>query len=169
MLFRSVARARQTIGNQVVVPLRGGAITIYASMPTHVVVDLGGWYTGPSAPAGGDGLFVPLVPGRLLDTRDRTNSPLLGMKPAANDTIDVTATGRNTIPASGVAAVVVTAVVTNSDAAGFLTFFGAGLGRPPTSNLNTDSPGRTIANHAVVPVSTAGLSDLKSTRLNSSH
>jgi len=154
----NIARPGQTIANQVIVPLQNGVITVFAAVPTHVVVDLGGWYTGPSSGSSTDGLFVPLSPGRLLDTRDATNSPRLGMKPAPDDTIDVTAGGRLGAPSSGVAAVVINATATATDAAGFLTLFAAGLGRPLASNLNTDAPGQTVPNHAVVPVSSAGVS-----------
>ena len=154
----NITRPRQTIANQVIVPLQNGVVTVFAAVPTHVVVDLGGWYTGPSSGGSTAGLFVPLSPGRLLDTRDATNSPRLGMKPAPDDTVDVTAGGRLDTPSSGVAAVVVNATATATDAAGFLTLFAAGLGRPLASNLNADNPGQTVPNHAVVPVSSAGVS-----------
>jgi hypothetical protein len=154
----NIARPGQTIANQVIVPLQNGAVTVFAAVAAHVVIDLGGWYTGPTSGTSTDGLFVPLSPGLLLDTRDGTNSPRFGMKPAPDDTIDVTVGGRLGAPASGMAAVVVNATATATDAAGFLTLFAAGLGRPLASNLNADLPGQTVPNHAIVPVSSAGAS-----------
>lgn len=37
--------------------------------PTEVTVDVAGWFTDSSAPATTSGLFVPITPGRFLDTR----------------------------------------------------------------------------------------------------
>lgn len=37
--------------------------------PTTVTVDLAGWFTDSSAPATTSGLFVPITPGRFLDSR----------------------------------------------------------------------------------------------------
>lgn len=154
----NVAGAGQTIANQVVVPLNNGVATVYSAVGSHVIVDLAGWYSGSEGATSSDGLFVPVTPGRLLDTRDPANSPIAPRKPGANATVDVTAASRRGIPAGGVSALVVNATATEATGAGFFTLFGAGLGRPLASNLNVNFPGQTVPNHAVVPVSTAGFS-----------
>lgn len=162
----NVSSPGQTIANQVITPLNNGWATVYAAVGTHVLVDLAGWFTGPSGASSGDGLFVPLTPGRLLDSRDPSNSPLGGAKPGANATVDVATGGRKGIFESGVSAVVVNATATDTSAAGFFTLFGAGLGQPWASNLNANFPGQTIPNHAIVPVSTSGLSFFTSSGAN---
>ena len=48
-------------------PVRGG----------HVVVDITGWFTGATAAASSEGLFTPVDPTRLLDTRT-TTAPATG-------------------------------------------------------------------------------------------
>lgn len=154
----NVAGAGQTIANQVVVPLNNGVATVYSAVGSHVIVDLDGWYSGSEGATSSDGLFVPVTPGRLLDTRDPANSPIAPRKPAANATVDVTAASRRGIPASGVSALVVNATATEATAAGYFTLFGAGLGRPLASNLNVNFPGQTVPNHAVVPLSSVGFS-----------
>ncbi len=154
----NVSGRGETIANQVIVPLQDGWVTIYAAMGTHVVIDLNGWYTGAASGSSGDGLFVPLSPARLLDSREPTLSPQPGTKPGAGAAFDVTTASRRGIPASGVSAVVVNATVTATNAPGFFTLFGAGLGRPAVSNLNAIRAGQTVPNHAIVAVSTLGIS-----------
>jgi hypothetical protein len=150
----------QTVANQVIVPLTDGVATLYALADGHAVIDLAGWYTGDSAGSSSDGLFNPVTPGRLVDTRDPANSPLGGMKPGANRVLDVTVGGRRGVPSSGVAAVAVNATTTEANGPGFYTLWGAGTGQPLASNLNANFAHQTIANHAVVPVSTVGVSVL---------
>ena len=154
----NVDRAGQVVANQVIVPLVNGRVSIYSAIPTHVIVDINGSFTGTDAPSSGDGLFVPVTPGRLLDTRDPANSPLSGAKPPANHTVDVVAAARRSIPATGFAALVLNATATEASGAGFFTLWGAGLGQPLASNLNANFVGQTVPNHVVVPVSTAGFS-----------
>ncbi|MGD9753161.1 MAG: hypothetical protein AB7W59_19380, partial [Acidimicrobiia bacterium] len=154
----NVAIGGRTIANQVVVPLNNGMATVYSAIGTHLVIDLNGWYSGSEAGISTNGLFVPVTPGRLLDTRDPANSPIGGRKPGGNTTVDVSAASRRGVPASGFSALVVNATATESSAAGFFTLFGAGLGRPLASNLNVNFAGQTVPNHAIVPVSTIGYS-----------
>ncbi len=58
------------IPNRVIVPLQGGAVTIInASGTVDVLVDVGGWFTDGSDPAATGGIYTPVPPSRLLDTR----------------------------------------------------------------------------------------------------
>jgi sortase (surface protein transpeptidase) len=61
-------------------------------------------------------------------------------------------------PAGQVSAVAVNVTGTESMFSGFVTAFPSGLVRPKASNLNVDTWDQTIANHAIVRVSTRGLS-----------
>lgn len=61
----------QTRAALTVVPLAGrAAFDVVGQTGGHVVADLVGWFTGGTAPDRTDGLFVPLAPRRLVDTRD---------------------------------------------------------------------------------------------------
>src|SRR6185295_1329458 len=62
-----------TIANLVTVPIgAGGTVDIFSQMSTDLVADVQGYYT-PAASAQA-GLFIPLGPTRLLDTRDPSSS-----------------------------------------------------------------------------------------------
>lgn len=151
----------QTLANQVVTRVSNRRFSIYSQTGGHLVVDLVGYFTGATAASSATGLFVPVTPSRLLDTRPgMSNSPLSGAKPQASQTLGVTAASRGGLPASGFSALVLNATATQTTAAGFVTLWAAGATRPPTSNLNATRSDQTIANHAIVPVSTAGFSVL---------
>lgn len=99
------------------------------------------------------GQYHPLVPARVLDTRNGTGglfSPLGG-----GQSIDVAVSGRGGVPASGVAAVVMNATVTNTSSASYLSIYSSGEARPNASTLNF-SRGQTNANLVEVPVSRTG-------------
>jgi hypothetical protein len=46
-----------------------GRVVIADAVSTEVTVDVAGWFTDALAPASTSGLFVPVTPGRFLDTR----------------------------------------------------------------------------------------------------
>ena len=144
--------AGTTIANQVLARLTAGHTTVFSQSGGHLVIDLVGWFTGPSTPASDVGLFVPVAPARLLDSRD----PPLGALPGHNRTAEVPVAGRAGLPASGVGAVVVNATVTQTTAPGFFALWPAQTYRPTASSLNATHAGQTIASHAITPVSTAG-------------
>ena len=148
----NVEGAGGTIANQVLTPLSGGRASIFSQSGGQLIVDLVGWFTGPSTPANDVGLFVPVTPSRLLDTRE----PPLGAQPGHNRTAEVTVASRFGLPATGIGAVVVNATVTHTTAAGFFSLWPARTYRPTASSLNATKPGQTIANHVITPVSTAG-------------
>jgi hypothetical protein len=150
----NVTTAGQTIANQVIAPVAGGTATIFSQSGGDLIVDIAGYYTGASAVAGNDGLFVPVSPSRLVDTRDPANGG--PNKPSAGAQITVPVRGRAGIPTKGVAAVVVNATVTNTNGAGFFTLWPSGTTRPVVSNLNAEHANETIANHATIPVTDAG-------------
>ena len=53
----------------VVVPVTSAGFVVHRSVETDVVVDLAGWFTGPSASLADDGLFVAVTPHRVWDAR----------------------------------------------------------------------------------------------------
>ena len=150
----NVTTPGQTIANQVIAPVAGGAATFFSQSGGSLIVDIAGYYTGASAAAATDGLFVPVSPYRLVDTRDPANGG--PYKPSAGTQITVPVRGRAGIPTTGVAAVVVNATVTNTNNAGFFTLWPSGTTRPVVSNLNAEHANQTIANHVTTPVTDAG-------------
>ena len=70
--------AGQTVPNAVIAPVDvDGAVCFYASVGTHLLADVSGWF--PKNPAG----FQALVPTRLLDTRNEVPPPLRTFGPGA--------------------------------------------------------------------------------------
>jgi hypothetical protein len=143
-----------TIANQVIAPLNGGQTTVYAQSGGNLVIDLVGWFTGATSPSSDVGLFVPVTPARLLDSRQAP----LGATPGANRTAEVPVANRAGVPASGVGAVVINATITDAAGPGYFSVWPAQTYRPMASNLNATHAGQIIANHVIVPVSTAGFS-----------
>jgi hypothetical protein len=151
--------AGQTIANLVEVKLGPvGAIEIYNAFGSaDVVIDVEGWVAAPAASTSGEGLFNPLAPARLLDTRDGTGSssgPIGG-----GGTITLQVGGRGGVPLSGAEAVVLNVTATNPTAASYLTVWPDGSGQPTASNLNF-VPGQTIPNRVVVRLGSAGKVDI---------
>jgi hypothetical protein len=148
----NVDGAGQIVANQVLARLSNGRMSVFSQTGGHLIIDLVGWFTGPSAPSSDVGLFVPLAPSRLLDSREAP----LGAPPGFNRTAQVGVADRSGVPATGVGAVVINATITQSNGAGFFSLWPAQTYRPFASSLNASRPGQTIANHVITPVSTAG-------------
>src|SRR5437588_407437 len=128
--------AGQTTPNLVQVAVReSGQVTIYnAGGSTNVIFDVAGYVPLVTGAPGSDGLYNPLVPARLLDTRNGTGAvagPLAG-----GSTLALQVTGRGGVPSTGVAAVVLNVTVTSPTTIGYLTVFPAGTAVPLASNLN---------------------------------
>ena len=94
------------------------------------------------------GRFTPVVPQRLLDSRD--GAPL-----AAGTVVAVPITGRAGTPASGVTSVAVNLTVTNPTAPGFISAYPCGGQVPLVSSVNFVA-GQTVPNLAVVKVGDGG-------------
>ena len=140
----------QTRAGQAIVLLSGvPAFNVFSQGGGHLIVDVAGWFTGKSAVATTDGLFLPSNPTRLLDSRGPSGMPTWG-----GSTLEFGVDG----PAGQVSAVAVNITGTESMFSGFVTAFPSGVARPKASNLNVDTWDETIANHAIVRVSTRGLS-----------
>ncbi|GGV18201.1 hypothetical protein GCM10010495_36290 [Kitasatospora herbaricolor] len=149
----------QTVPNQVIVPVGpDGKVEIFNnSGGTHVIADVAGYY-GP----GGKGLFTPVPPTRLTDTRTGPGTPL-----GAYGTLPVQVGGAATVPADAVAGVF-NLTVTGPAVDGHLTAYPDGAAVPGTSSLNFTA-GATASNHAQVPLGTGGRLDLRNGSYGSTH
>lgn len=135
----------QPTAASVILPASSGGVTIRTLSGGHIIVDVTGWFTGPSAPESTVGLFRPQAPTRLLDTR-ATPPRLHGA-----GTIELP------VPIDGVSSIVTNVTVTDPDRQGFVTAFAAGTDRPSTSALNPAFWNHTVANLAITQVSSRGL------------
>jgi LPXTG-site transpeptidase (sortase) family protein len=147
----------QTVANQVIVPVTASGVDLYSSAATDVIVDLAGYFSGPSAPSASTGLFVPISPERLLDTRGNgVLNPLgNGVRPLPGWTVEMPVIGRAAIPA-GASAVAMNTTLVDAGRPGYITVYPAGVPLPNASNVNAMRRGHTIANHVVVPITSRG-------------
>lgn len=122
----------------------GGAIDVYTSAKTHVVIDINGYF---APPASGGLAFYPVTPCRAVDTRTAPGSlggpALTGQR---NFPISTSSCG---LPA-GAQAYSLNATVVPNAALGYLTLWPNGEPQPVVSTLNSPD-GSTDSNAAIVP------------------
>jgi hypothetical protein len=125
-----------------------GAISYFTDSAVHVLIDVVGYVSGSGA-----NQYNPLVPYRVLDTRDGGGGYPRPMD--AGETTFVQVLGLGGVPTSGVGAVAVNLTIANADRAGYATVWPVGLSTPPTSNANF-TPGTAVANAVIMPVGLNG-------------
>ncbi len=132
-----------------------GAVSIYVTNTTNVILDINGYF----APASGSTLaFYPLPPCRVADTRHSTYPPglgppyLTGGHERAFPILNATSCN---IPSSGAAAYSLNFSVVPHGPLGYMTVWPTGQSRPLVSTLN-DIPAQIIANAAIVPAGSSG-------------
>ncbi len=134
--------AGQTIPNAVIAQVgAGGAVCLYASTATHLVVDVNGWFP----PGAG---FGPLSPDRALDTRLGA-----GMRAGGSVTTLHVAGVHGVSPSA--AAVALNVTVTETQAPGFVTVYPCGVQPPDASNLNY-AAGQSIPNAVIAKIGAGG-------------
>ena len=156
--------AGQTRPNLVTVPLPSNnvpSIDIFTQNGTHLIADVMGYYVevGFNGYAS-TGYFKGVQPTRLLDTRPGPSQlGYTGVKPQAGESINLRVGGKAGLPAASqsIDAVVLNVTATEATAAGFVTVYPQDIARPKASNLNLESPGQTIPNQVIVPVSPGSL------------
>ena len=156
--------AGQTRPNLVTVPLPSNnvpSVDIFTQNGTHLIADVLGYYVevGFNGYAS-TGYFQGVQPTRLLDTRPGPDQlGYTGAKPQAGESINLRVGGKAGLPAASqsIDAVVLNVTATEATAAGFVTVYPQDIARPKASNLNLESPGQTIPNQVIVPVSQGSL------------
>ncbi|MEZ5249055.1 MAG: hypothetical protein R2713_07550 [Ilumatobacteraceae bacterium] len=129
-----------------IVPASGDGIALYTTVAADLIVDVSGYFTGPSAEASADGRFVPFDPGvRRVDTRYSDAGWV-----RAGSTLEV-GTGAD----GGMFFGTVTMVDTTE--AGYVTLHAAGSPRPLASTANANGPLEVVSNSAIVAMSERGI------------
>lgn len=113
-----------TRANAVFVSVGADGFVVFRSMETDVLVDVWGWFTGPSSESSTDGLFVPQPPQRAWDSR------------SSFDPIHRGGTVEKQLLAEPAAAVVANVTAVDPTGWGFVTVFAAGTPMPDVSSLN---------------------------------
>ncbi len=145
--------AGETRANLTIVPLgsSGAVRMLNLAGSTDVVLDVEGYFATPQA-ADTSGLYRPLTPARLLDTRSGLGGPrTLGQQQTASFQV----AGRGNVPATGVSAVILNVTATNPTAATYVSAFPTGAPLPPTSTVNL-APRQTSPNRVIVKLGTGG-------------
>ena len=134
--------------NAAIVPAgAGGAIDIFASNPTDMVIDINGYFA-PMA-TGGLSLYN-VTPCRVLDTRNPSGSPPFSGQ------LDTTIGGNCGVPSTA-HAYVLNATVVPAEALGFLTLWPQSQSQPTVSTLNA-LDAEISSNMAIVPTVNGSIS-----------
>jgi YVTN family beta-propeller protein len=131
-----------------------GAVSVYVSNSTNVILDINGYFTTPGAETL---QFYPLTPCRIADTRG-ANGPLGGpfLSPGQRDFPILQATNCNIPDNAQAYSLNFTAIpYPSGQFLGFLTAWPQGEGRPTASTLNNPTA-TNVANAAIVPAGTGG-------------
>ena len=141
------------VGNAAIVPAgTSGAISLYASNDTDVVIDINGYFATPSDQSQ---VFYPVTPCRVADTRGNGFENAFGppaLVAAATRAFQIA--GSCDLPSSAVAYSLRMTVVPPGPL-GYLTTWPAGQPLPIAATLN-DPSGRVVGNEAIVPAGTGG-------------
>jgi hypothetical protein len=133
-----------------IVPLTNGRFDITSLFGGDVVIDVSGYFTGADAASSTEGLFVPVTPTRVADTRgDASTMPPIG--PAA--TLK-TAAFPFSVTTAGSVAINITTV--QPVANGYLTAYPSGTSRPNAAVANALS-NQVLAAGTITPASSLGV------------
>ena len=133
-----------------IVPVIGGRFDISSLRGGDVVLDVNGYFTGAGAAASTEGLFVPVAPTRVADTRGTTGS-LSPIGPAA--TLNTAAFPFSVTTAGSVAINITTVEPVDN---GFLTAYPTGTSRPTAAVSNALSR-QVLAAGTITPASALGV------------
>ena len=149
----NVQGVNSTRGASAIVPLTNvdGRLRfkIYSLHAAKLVVDITGYFTGDSSPSSTFGLFVPLTPQRILDTR----SPGQIGRLWPQWMVEAPVPGA----AASAAAVVCNVVGVETRSRGHFRVSAARTAIPETANVNWSSEGAYVPNHVITRLSRHGV------------
>ena len=125
----------------------------------HVIVDISGYYTGAGDEAVDEGLFVPVTPVRIMDTRRPEDKAAAGGKSRmwAGWTRGFQLPRNKQGFGDKASGIVMNVTITQSMGAGFVTVLPGQTIRRVVSNVNVSRVNQTAANHVTTAVSTKGV------------
>ena len=130
--------------NAAIVPSgASGAVNVFASNTTNVLLDINGYF---AAPGGNTYQFYPLTPCRIIDTRNGQNGGSL----QAGVERDYLIAGKCGVPTTATAYSLNVTVLPTQGSLDYLTVWPQGESQPVVSTLN-DNTGTNVANAAIVP------------------
>jgi hypothetical protein len=143
--------------NQAIVKLGAdGSVDVFSENGSDIIVDVSGYFTGAAAPLSRSGLFIPIVPLRVLNTRDSLGYERNTQgKPGANSTTYARVGEQGGIDTGFAGSVVTNVTAVDATAAGFVTVYVTGSKLPGTSSLNP-AKGETVPNHTTTALGTSG-------------
>jgi serine protease len=118
-----------------------------------VIFDVQGYVSVPSPAPSTSGLYNPIVPHRILDTRPSS----IGQHGVW--TVTVAGSAGGLVPSTGASAVVLNVTATNPSTSSYLTVWPHGQPQPVVSNLNFVK-GQTVPNRVIVPLGANGQVDI---------
>ena len=120
-------------------------IKVYTHRSAAIIVDIFGYYTGPTSSLSTTGLFVPVTPRRLIDTRLPGQIGRMWPGWVVEVPLPASIDGKAAAIACNVTGV-------QSRAAGHLTVSAARQTIPNTSNVNWTAAGAVVPNHVITQV-----------------
>jgi hypothetical protein len=137
-----------TAANTVIVPVTATGVSLFADLgpggSAHVIADVTGYVTAAGIASAPTGLFVPVTPARVYDSRN--------VAPTINDGAQLVVSA-NSAPGvfvpPGASGVVWNFTATGTTRYGFLKAWATGSVEPPTSALNWPTAGMTVANAGI--------------------
>jgi exo-beta-1,3-glucanase (GH17 family) len=146
--------------NAAIVPAgTGGAVSVFATHRTQVILDVSGYFV-PAAESTAALAFYPMSPCRVVDTREPAMGALGApvMSASSRRTFPLLAS-LCAIPAAARAYSLNITAVPMAGTLGFLTAWPTGAARPDVSALNAVT-GTIVANAAIVPAGSGGGIDI---------
>ena len=143
----------KVVANAALIPAgTGGAIDVFVTDQTHVILDIDGYF----APAGATGglAFYPVTPCRIADTRG-SPGPFGGPSILAANTRNFTVPSSACNVPTSAWAYSLNATVVPHGVLQYLTLWPTGQSQPLVSTLNSFD-GSIVANAAIVPAGNAG-------------
>ena len=141
------------VANAAIVPAgTGGAVSVYVTDPTDVIVDINGYFDTSTRPSSYS--FYPATPCRIADTRGATGQfggPEMGSHETRNFPIPLSSCA---IPSTA-SAYSLNVTVVPPGYLGYLTTWPTGQAQPNASTLNSWT-GKVVANAALVPAGSNG-------------
>ena len=144
----------EPISNTVIVPIGAdGTVTLFSQSGAHLIADVVGYFTGASAPSDVKGLFVPIAPSRVADSR------VTGNLIASGATLNIALAGRAGLTSTPPSAIAGNVTATNTTASGYVQVIPSGSSTPigSTSTLNISGANRTIAATNILSATTGSI------------